>query len=923
MFLRFFSLAGLLFILFSACSSSDPESQCITALDCGPEQMCVDGTCIDKGTGDTGTPDDTSDTGDTADSDESPDTSDTGDSGMPDDPGDTGDTTADEDAPADDPCDPNPCTDVALSDGTCTAEGESYYCGCVSGYQWNSSACEDIDECSDELLNNCSEFADCTNATGYFICECRENYSGDGTDCTADTRQVSCTNVYPENASWDPENADGQLTQTWNGTDWAPAADQCAWVCNLNYSRSDNVCTPDSRTFNCTGKPAGADWNTVPGYTQTWSGTEWLPADTETVYNETPDTNSCRYKCSENFTWNGSVCSANTKTFTCADKPAGTEWNTVSSYTQSWNGSSWVPADSTTAYNTSSSSTECRYKCALNYTWNSSICAADTKNGQNCTGLPANASWNTVSSITQTWNGTDWAPSTAGSFNLTPSTAECVFKCNVNYSWNGSACIADTKTFSCASKPAGTDWNTVSSYIQTWSGTEWLPAETLTTYSTEPSTSECRYKCALNYSWNGSSCIADTKTFSCAPKPAGTDWNTVSSYTQTWNGSAWSPADSATAYNETPDANSCRYKCTTDYFWDGSSCKTHECAQSSDCTADYNRPVCDTSVNPRKCVMCFNDSNCNTAIGERCDTSLKQCWSGLTCQNAVWSLPNSGSYNWDDGNQSWLGTGNYWGRETYRARSASYSWGYYDANYYYSDGLDETSRISGYYDLTACTGCTVQASFYYTGWVESTSSDFDYIQARCSGDDGSNWNNDSTLKTQTWSTWSNRTWNMPAGCITNKFTFGMRFRSDGSNVEDGMLIDDLVITNAASTAPNGNFDGITSGSDSYLWGWTCDPNDYNAALLVHLVFYKNGNTGNTPVTRWIRAGVQREQAVGDVCGGNRNHGFQYSLDPELKAALGSGTHSIYAYGIDVAASTGLCGGKFYSFSSMPRTFTLP
>lgn len=164
---------------------------------------------------------------------------------------------------------------------------------------------------------------------------------------------------------------------------------------------------------------------------------------------------------------------------------------------------------------------------------------------------------------------------------------------------------------------------------------------------------------------------------------------------------------------------------------------------------------------------------------------------------------------------------------------------------------------------------------------------------------------------------------MPAGCITNKFTFGMRFRSDGSNVEDGMLIDDLVITNAASTAPNGNFDGITSGSDSYLWGWTCDPNDYNAALLVHLVFYKNGNTGNTPVTRWIRAVVQREQAVGDVCGGNRNHGFQYSLDPELKAALGSGTHSIYAYGIDVAASTGLCGGKFYSFSSMPRTFTLP
>ncbi|MEI6597063.1 MAG: hypothetical protein WCL13_02525, partial [bacterium] len=64
------------------------------------------------------------------------------------------------------------------------------------------------------------------------------------------------------------------------------------------------------------------------------------------------------------------------------------------------------------------------------------------------------------------------------------------------------------------------------------------------------------------------------RTYTCAAKPAtGTVYNTVSSYTQTWNGSAWSPADDATTeYNATADTTSCRYKCSTGYAWDGTTC---------------------------------------------------------------------------------------------------------------------------------------------------------------------------------------------------------------------------------------------------------------------------------------------------------------------------------------------------------------
>lgn len=58
-----------------------------------------------------------------------------------------------------------------------------------------------------------------------------------------------------------------------------------------------------------------------------------------------------------------------------------------------------------------------------------------------CTGLPANAHWNTASQITQTWDDyAGWQPTTTGSYCETSSTSECCFKCDSGYNWNGSYC---------------------------------------------------------------------------------------------------------------------------------------------------------------------------------------------------------------------------------------------------------------------------------------------------------------------------------------------------------------------------------------------------------------------------------------------------------------------------------------------------
>ena len=62
----------------------------------------------------------------------------------------------------------------------------------------------------------------------------------------------------------------------------------------------------------------------------------------------------------------------------------------------------------------------------------------------NCTGLPANAEWNTASTITQSWNGSEWLPTTAGVYNETASTSKCYFKCVEDYEWNGSQCQSNS-----------------------------------------------------------------------------------------------------------------------------------------------------------------------------------------------------------------------------------------------------------------------------------------------------------------------------------------------------------------------------------------------------------------------------------------------------------------------------------------------
>ena len=190
-------------------------------------------------------------------------------------------------------------------------------CGeCSDGYECRFNTCWDIDECDDPTLNNCPIHSDCHNldmeSDGQpYECICKDNYSGD--DCVPDTRLKDCEDL-PDGAMW---NRASRIEQTWNGTDWTPSnkgtfdetssSNQCRYKCKQNYTWTGTACKADSRTANCTGLPANAEWNTASSIEQTWNGEDWTPS-TKGTYNESKSSKECHFKCKNNFEWNGSEC---------------------------------------------------------------------------------------------------------------------------------------------------------------------------------------------------------------------------------------------------------------------------------------------------------------------------------------------------------------------------------------------------------------------------------------------------------------------------------------------------------------------------------------------------------------------------------------------------------------------------------------
>ena len=433
-----------------------------------------------------------------------------------------------------------------------------------------------------------------------------------------ETREADCTGL-PANASW---NTVSSITQTWNGNEWTPPTEavfsttpsstKCRFVCNQNYEWNDSECVAGTRTANCEGLPEHAVWNGAASITQTWDDENWIPSNTGT-YNKTPNSSECRFKCADNYNWTGSQCVAGTIQTDCTGLPENALWNTVSNITQSWNGTAWTPSEIGT-FNETPSYSECHFVCKTNYSWNGIACAPNELPAVACTGKPDNAVWNSVSNITQTWNGNEWVPTTSATFSETPSTTECRFKCAENYEWNNSQCAAGTREANCTGLPTNAEWNTATKIMQTWSGNAWIPSNT-GSHNTSASQSECYFKCKEHYTWNNTVCAPDTQPATCTGLPENALWNSVSEITQTWNGNGWIPSNVGT-FNASASVAECRFKCKDHYSWNSSTSK---------CVAD---------TQPASCIGLPTNASWNTV------SSITQTWDG----NA-WIPSNAGTYD--------------------------------------------------------------------------------------------------------------------------------------------------------------------------------------------------------------------------------------------------------------------------------------
>ncbi|MBR6422964.1 hypothetical protein IKS86_09670 [bacterium] len=356
------------------------------------------------------------------------------------------------------------------------------------------------------------------------------------------------------------------------------------------------------------------------------------------------------------------------------------------------------------------------------------------------------------------------------------------------------------------------------------------------------------------------------------------------------------------------------------------------CDTEADCASNINNKRCDTTLN--KCVICVSDSDCDPALGQKCDLSTHECVSNATCAAAIERLPYAGVYDWEDGTTQGFSTNAYWNLVNDSILSnGAYSFGQYSG---YTDNMDYTSVLQPV-DLSKCSGCVVNVLYYAKGTIPKSENGYDFIHPTCNGE-GKTTARNSTVsiqsltpqspwemaeayyqKVNSYSTvaWTTSEWQLPASCKTDKFVFGLRFSSNGSisyatnHSYLGLVVDDLTIASAATGyVPNGEFESAANG---YIKGWVCDLDNIDKNILVKVEYYKN-NESTASATRWVYANIDipssSDSPLATQCNGTYNHGFGVPFDSDLYELLGVGTHSAAVFAVDIPSAENNCAGTY-------------
>jgi len=358
---------------------------------------------------------------------------------------------------------------------------------------------------------------------------CISNFHYEDGSCQSDTQAAQSCGTLPANADWVNGNT---YIPTWNGTAYSSAtanyaeSGDCAFRCKTTYSWIDQSCTctgdqhvengvctsNTGAAQNCTNLPANAAW-VAATYTPHWIDEAWT-AEPSAVYSNDGG-GECTFNCISNFHYEDGSCQSDTQPAqSCGTLPANAEWVNGSTYIPTWNGAAYSSATANYA-----ESGDCAFRCKTTYSWidqsctctgdqhvENGVCTSNVGEAQNCTNLPANASW-VAATYTPTWNGSSWSAEPAATY-FEDEGSECIYECVADYHYEEASCQSDTRPpESCGDLPENAEWVNGSTYIPTWNGKGY---PYMTAHYAEEG--DCAFKCAEGYEW-------DLDTVSCQPLP--------------------------------------------------------------------------------------------------------------------------------------------------------------------------------------------------------------------------------------------------------------------------------------------------------------------------------------------------------------------------------------------------------------------